>query len=195
MFEFLQTAYDRETDRSGRLFERVSLAAGFLVLLGTGITTLHSVYPVDLAEYPYLDGLFLLTLLVSTGSFIVAVAYILRSSAKVYLFANTNDPLATWKEYQSWIGYSKNDAVLDKPDVKAMFRESLSEQLAKAASHNRRVTELRNNLLQVAIRSGLIAGLFLIAPTTCFVIKKYLDADEGPVRVEIVNPIKVENER
>jgi hypothetical protein len=121
----------------------------------------------------------------------LAVAFILRASAKVYLFANAADPLTTWNEYQAWVTYANDPAVKDKPDLKAKFQKAISEQLAKAASHNREVTELRNQFLQRAIKAGLIAGVILIASKLSFVIKKYADPDEGPVRVEIVSPIKI----
>ena len=121
----------------------------------------------------------------------ICVYFLAKCILPVLWIGNAHDPLDTWKNYQAWVTYSADPQVKDPPDLEKMFRSSLTEQLAKAASHNRKSTEIRSQQLQVALQIGFITALILIAPTICLLFKHYIDPKDGPTRVEIVNPLSL----
>ncbi|HWA26869.1 MAG TPA: hypothetical protein VG734_14515 [Lacunisphaera sp.] len=188
IYEHLQQEYDREIERLNRFRERLGFVCGFCLLLGGGVTSLISSYTLAFESHFWRDLVFAVSLATSAAFFIPSIIHLGQCTLPKFKFANVDSGLVYLESYKTWKAYAAKLPESSKPDVDGLFRDKLCETFAKAASHNRKLTEEKNDRLYQATRSAFHAALVLIIPAICVVAKQY--DPEVPAQIQIKDPIQ-----
>jgi MFS family permease len=188
LLEFYKGSYETEIERKDKLLDRVSLAVGFLTILG-GILGFY-LTSLEIPQFRWAHLAFYIPLALGCVTTIVSMVCVARSVAKGFRYAYIPSPMEVANFVRTAEDLNAQVPKAERADIRASFREHLGDQYCKCAAINWNHNTTRSGYLFWAIRWA-VASMFIaiLALPGFFLIKK--DFETKPTEVKVTAPIEI----